>query len=141
MPDSRVNKIVKGLMVALATAHPEMVSVDLAKEFGSKSVTFMSGGNIESDVVQGVEHAGDGGAGFNTLPGARPSFFPEPFKGTDVRNCVGRRTATVRCGRSLRTPRAWRSYRKQNRKDCPPAEAGCGRKQPSPRKLACRFQV
>ena len=43
-----------------------------------------------TSVAWGVGHAGDGGWGFNTRPGARLSIVPEPFKGTNVRNCVGK---------------------------------------------------
>ena len=48
-------------------------------------------------VIVGVGHAGDGGWGYNTHPGASLCIIPIPFEGTDPRNWIGRRTVMPMC--------------------------------------------
>ena len=58
MPDSRVNKIVKGLFIALAKAKPEVLSPELASKFTAKSMrcggtSAASAGAVRDAVLQG----------------------------------------------------------------------------------------
>ena len=50
---------------------------------------------------RGVGHAGDGGWGYNTHPGASLYIFPIPFEGTDSGNRIGRRTVMPMCSGAL----------------------------------------